>query len=119
MTKAPALRSCPFCGGHNLQVHSIHLRVECIDCYAEGPEAVRKTEAINAWNTRPESDGERILIRCLASLAAAISLLERTPKAKKAAPSDKMFEQMLTDYRAALEAGRAAIRAQAAAERGK
>lgn len=46
-------------------------------------------------------------IRLLASLAAAISLLERG--GKEAAPSDKMFDQMLTDYRAALEAGRAAL----------
>ena len=56
MTKAPALRSCPFCGGHNLQVHSIHLRVECIDCYAEGPEANSRAEAIAAWNARPGGD---------------------------------------------------------------
>ena len=44
-----------------------------------------------------------------ASLAAAISLLERG--GKKAAPSDTMFEQMLTDYRNALERARAAWRA--------
>lgn len=119
MTDAPQLKPCPFCGGRDIRFDVLYIKMSCRGCYAEGPEAVRKTEAINAWNTRPESDGERILIRCLASLAAAISLLERTPKAKKAAPSDKMFEQMLTDYRAALEAGRAAIRAQAAAERGK
>jgi len=53
MTTAPALRPCPFCGGHNLQVHSIHLRVECIDCYAEGPEANSGFDAIAAWNARP------------------------------------------------------------------
>lgn len=46
------------------------------------------------------------LIGLVASLAAAISLLENTPKAKKAAASDKMFEVMLSDYRKALEAGR-------------
>lgn len=45
-----------------------------------------------------------------ASLAAAISLLERTPKAKKAAPSDRMFDQMLVDYRASLERFRALIK---------
>lgn len=45
----------------------------------------------------------------LASLAAAISLLERTPKAKKSAPSDKMFDIMLNDYRKALAAGRSAL----------
>ena len=48
------------------------------------------------------------LVSVTASLAAAISLLERMPKAKKAAPSDKMFEQMLVDYRKSLETGRAA-----------
>ena len=45
----------------------------------------------------------------LAALAAAISLLERTPNAKKAAPSDKMFATMLVDYKKALKAGRAAL----------
>lgn len=45
------------------------------------------------------------------SLAAAISLLERTPKAKKAAPSDTMFAQMLVDYRAALDRTRTALAA--------
>lgn len=47
-------------------------------------------------------------VHTLASLAAAISLLERTPQAKKAAPSDKMFAQMIVDYKNALEAGRQA-----------
>lgn len=45
-----------------------------------------------------------------AALAAAISLLERTPAAKKAAPSNRMFAQMLDDYRRALEAARAELR---------
>jgi hypothetical protein len=53
--------------------------------------------------------GRDAFIGVTASLAAAISLLERTPNAKKAAPSDKMFEIMLSDYRKALEAGRAAL----------
>lgn len=43
------------------------------------------------------------------SLAAAISLLEGG--GKKAAASDKMFSQMLADYRKSLEAGRAALSA--------
>jgi len=43
-----------------------------------------------------------VLVDVTAHLAAAISLLERTPRAKKAAPSDKMFDQMLTDYRNSL-----------------
>ncbi len=49
------------------------------------------------------------MVAAVASLAAAISLLERTPKAKKAAPSDKMFDQMLADYRKSLEAARTAL----------
>lgn len=67
--------------------------------------AIREAEAAG------EARGDDVLIGALASLAAAISLLERMPKAKKAAPSDKMFEQMLTDYRNALEAGRSFARA--------
>ncbi len=44
------------------------------------------------------------------SLAAAISLLERGGKAaKKAAPSDKMFDQMVKDYRMALDRARAIL----------
>jgi Lar family restriction alleviation protein len=45
-----------------------------------------------------------------ASLAAAISLLKRGGKAaKKAAPSDKMFDQMVRDYEASLDRARAAL----------
>jgi hypothetical protein len=47
------------------------------------------------------------LMPVMASLAAAISLLERG--GKKAAPSDKMFEQMLKDYRSSLDKARAAF----------
>jgi len=46
-------------------------------------------------------------IAVMASLAAAISLLERG--GKKAAPSNKMFAQMLVDYKRALEDARAAL----------
>lgn len=47
-----------------------------------------------------------------ASLTAAISLLERGGKAaKKAAPSDRMFDQMLKDYSASLERARATLAA--------
>jgi hypothetical protein len=48
-----------------------------------------------------------VLENVTASLAAAISLLERSPKT--AAPSDKMFDQMLADYRASLGRARAAL----------
>jgi len=49
------------------------------------------------------------MLAVVASLAAAISLLERTTRAKKAAPSDKMFDQMLADYRKALANARDAL----------
>lgn len=53
-----------------------------------------------------------VLVRTAASLAAAISLLETDGKAtKKAAPSDKMFKQMLADYNHALGDARKALEA--------
>jgi hypothetical protein len=48
-----------------------------------------------------------LVIDCAASLAAAISLLERG--GKKGAASDKMFEQMLKDYKASLDRARTAL----------
>ncbi len=57
------------------------------------------------------TDFETASISIAASLAAAISLLENTPKAKKAAPSDTMFNLMLQDYRKSLETWRAAYEA--------
>ena len=50
----------------------------------------------------------KITIDCAAHLTAAISLLEKG--GKKAAPSDKMFKQMLADYNASLERTRVALR---------
>lgn len=64
------------------------------------------------YAAQPADAGMReAFVRVLASLAAAISILERTPKAKKAVASDKMFDTMLDDYRKALEIGRAALTA--------
>ena len=64
-------------------------------------------------HTAPSGDAERYrrtAIDVAASLAAAISLREKGGKAaKKAAASDRMFDQMLTDYRASLDRARAAI----------
>ncbi|HEX3587762.1 MAG TPA: hypothetical protein VH024_17315 [Candidatus Angelobacter sp.] len=40
----------------------------------------------------------------LANLVAAVSLLERG--SKKAAPSDKMFDQMIVDYKRSIARGR-------------
>ncbi len=66
-------------------------------------EALSKAEAENARLTD-------VTIDLASSLAAAISLLERGGKAaKKAAPSDKMFDQMIADYRASLRRARAAL----------
>jgi hypothetical protein len=50
---------------------------------------------------------EEVAVDVMASLAAAISLLERG--GKKAAASDKMFAQMLVDYNASLDRARAAL----------
>lgn len=47
-----------------------------------------------------------IMVDVMASLAATISLLERTPPSRKAAPSATMFNQMMDDYRASLERAR-------------
>ena len=56
------------------------------------------------------AEKDEALLRCAASLTAAISLLERGGKAaKKAAPSNRMFDQMLLDYKASLEFARAAL----------
>lgn len=60
---------------------------------------------------------QKIAIDVGARLAAAISLLERGGKAaKKAAPSDRMFDQMLVDYKASLERLRTALALRAAIE---
>ena len=52
---------------------------------------------------------EAALTNAAANLAAAISLLEQTPKAKQAAPSNKMFDIMLSDYKKALTDARTAF----------
>lgn len=59
-------------------------------------EVARLTEALRATT---------------ASLVAAHSLLSRG--SKKAAPSDKMFDQMLLDYQKSIDVGRAALSADA------
>jgi hypothetical protein len=76
-------------------------------------DACAEVERLNAGYLERGAEIERlrkVAIGVAASLAAAISLLERGGKAaKKAAPSDKMFDQMLTDYRASLDRARAAL----------
>lgn len=60
-----------------------------------------------AGSSKPLTDA---LTGTAAALAAAISLLERTPAARKAAPSDTMFRMMLDDYRTALETARTVLK---------
>ena len=52
-------------------------------------------------------DERAAFVRVTASLAAAISLLERG--GKRAAASDRMFNQMIKDYSRALEAARSIL----------
>jgi hypothetical protein len=62
---------------------------------------------ILAWAEKREAGLRGALLHTAAHLAAAISLLERGGKAaKKAAPSDRMFDQMVIDYKSGLEAAR-------------
>ncbi len=80
-------------------------------------EIIRKNETEYRRADLPPTDAEclrnekvrELVIDCAASLAAAISLLERG--GKKGAASDKMFEQMLKDYKASLDRARTALAA--------
>ncbi len=81
-------------------------------CLSHSEESDRQADAQGDELALPTStDGRDPIIHAVASLAAAISLLERTPNAKKVAASDKMFDQMLADYRVALKNARAALAA--------
>jgi hypothetical protein len=88
------------------------LRYSSIHEAAAAAQADYEARIKSALVEVPADAGMReAFVRVLASLAAAISILERTPKAKRAVASDKMFDQMLDDYRKALEAGRSALTA--------
>jgi len=63
-------------------------------------------ETIGVLNARI-AELEAALKDATVRLVAAISLLERG--GKKAAPSNKMFEQMLVDYKNGVERARAAL----------
>ena len=64
--------------------------------------AIRKTHAVVSRDDA---------ITVVASLAATISIIERTPQARKAAMSHKAFGMMLADYTKALAKGRAMLSA--------
>lgn len=70
----------------------------------DGPEVYTALKELHAYRSKSSTVERRAVIHALASLAATISLLERG--GKKAAPSDKMFEVMLDDYRSALRDAR-------------
>lgn len=56
------------------------------------------------------TDRKDVLVDVLVHLVAAVSLLEAG--GKNAAPSNKMYRQMLKDYHASIERGRAFIKAE-------
>ncbi len=112
------LKACPFCGGRAMIAATLDdmYRPMCEKdgcCCLEGYQT--RAEAIAAWNTRTPApapvggDVVEALKDVLASLVAAHSLLSRSPKT--AAPSDKMFDQMLKDYEKSIERGRKAYTA--------
>jgi hypothetical protein len=78
----------------------------------EGVRVLTQAAAVIREKSQRATVLEDALRGTAASLIAAISLLERTPAAKKAAPSDTMFAQMLADYNAALNEARAALAAE-------
>lgn len=79
-------------------------RDEALRLYLEGVMTKRALAAEAKCDALREA-----AVGAAAALSAAISLLERTPKAAKATPSARMFGQMLSDYRATLEATRCAL----------
>ena len=70
--------------------------------------ALKEADNRNASLSAKLKEARAIISDVASHLSAAISLLERG--GKKAAPSDKMFEQMLADYRSSLARGRAALK---------
>lgn len=81
-----------FCDGENVSgAANAALVIRAVNTFDQAREALKST---------------------LAALVAAISLLERGGKAaKKAAPSDKMFNQMMRDYKNAVVNARKALAA--------
>lgn len=45
------MKPCPFCGSEHVVAGNDH--VVCEACWANGPYAVGKEEAVAAWNDRP------------------------------------------------------------------
>lgn len=55
-----------------------------------------------------QAEHREIVIDLLSSLVAAVSLLKNG--SKKAAPSNRMFDQMIADYERSIERGRAVMK---------
>lgn len=96
---------------HALATEVLESRAEIARLTKERDEAIA---ALGEWARKAGAaearvaELEGVAVDVMASLAAAISLLERG--GKKAAASDKMFAQMLVDYNASLARARAALR---------
>ena len=121
------LLPCPFCGGEaeinqigNMATKSRGFEVRCTawGCSTKKRSMIirrslenARTWAVKRWNTRAPSDAALVeaLEDVTAHLAAAISLLSRSPKT--GAASNKMFDQMLVDYDNSAARGRAALAA--------
>lgn len=112
------LKPCPFCGRNDVHFasHPTNDRwgVVCNNCDVwRDDRCATKDEAATIWNTRADlsdallREADEALIGALSGLVAAISLLERG--GKKAAASDKMFDQMLKDYNASADKARATL----------
>ena len=80
--------------------------------FGKGFHVSAQGEAMNLAGYLSQRDAENAALRealkdVTVHLIAAHSLLAKS--SKKAAPSDKMFDQMLRDYKRAFERGRAAL----------
>lgn len=98
-----------FFGERDFSLHDVRDAANALEALAAECDLVRSSmRSAVAERDRLKA----VLVRTAASLAAAISLLETDGKAaKKAAPSDKMFKQMLADYNHALGDARKALEA--------
>ena len=92
-------------------INALHLRAPCTDIIAR--HRLASTAALTAERdalAKERDQWKEAARQAIPSLAAAISLLERGGKAaKKAAPSNTMFDMMLDDYRKSLDAARKAL----------
>ena len=72
-----------------------------------GPDVWAERDAATSALAKAEGEARKIIMDVTAHLVAAVSLLKRG--GKKAAPSDKMFTQMIKDYEASIDRARAAL----------